>query len=347
MLVNLKTNIKIGNNLKRVKPSKDLVRKLYWDNSKTLQEIADISGYKNISSISIKMKNWNIPTRTSEETCMIKYGVKNSFLIEEVKEKIKKTNLEKFGVENPMQNDKIKEKKKQTCLDKYGVEYPIQNDEIKEKAIKNQKNIMNNQEYYTSIDKRKETCLEKYGVEYYFQKHIKNYDIWNNFDKFCNWIKNSKNDLKRKITSQDIVNFFNVGIDTAIIKLHTLDNIKYLQKYYRINTSYLELIVENWIKQNTSAVYERNKKYDFLINKNGNMMQLDFFFPELKIAVEVNDNWSHSTRFKVKKGMDPDEGKNYEQIKSNLCKANGIKLIHLWEDDIDNIDIILGDLIGK
>lgn len=81
-----------------------------------------------------------------------KYGVDNIFQIEQIKEKIKETNIEKYGVENPQQNIDIKNKTEETNLKKYGVRNPFQSEMIKEKI--------------------KETNIEKYGVEHSSQSDI-------------------------------------------------------------------------------------------------------------------------------------------------------------------------------
>ena len=53
-----------------------------------------------------------------KNTCTKKYGkgITNVFQAEEVKEKIKQTNLEHHGCEYPMQNEEIQNKSKTTCL---------------------------------------------------------------------------------------------------------------------------------------------------------------------------------------------------------------------------------------
>ena len=80
-----------------------------------------------------------------EDTCTKKYGkgIINAFQAEEVKEKIKQTNLEHHGCENVMQNKEIQDKIKNTNLERYGCENAMQCKEIQDKA--------------------KATCQEKYG----------------------------------------------------------------------------------------------------------------------------------------------------------------------------------------
>lgn len=79
------------------------------------------------------------------ETNLKKYGVKNVYQAESIKEKIKQTNFRKYGVENYAKTNECKEKTKSTCLKKYGVEHSFQSENNKIKS--------------------KETSLKKYGVE--------------------------------------------------------------------------------------------------------------------------------------------------------------------------------------
>jgi len=75
---------------------------------------------------------------------------------ENIKEKLKKTNLERYGVENIYQSEKIKEKIKNTNLIRYGYTNPFLNPDTL-------LNIHN---------KLKKTNLERNGYEYPFQDKI-------------------------------------------------------------------------------------------------------------------------------------------------------------------------------
>jgi hypothetical protein len=72
-----------------------------------------------------------------EETCFKKYGVKNSLLNIEIKNKANKTIQEKYGVEYPSQNKEIQDKIIETNIQKFGYKNPMQNEEIAEKSCKN------------------------------------------------------------------------------------------------------------------------------------------------------------------------------------------------------------------
>lgn len=67
----------------------------------------------------------------TEQTNLEKYGTKNVFQSEEIKDKIKQTNLKKYGVEHPSQDEKIMGKMHKTMIDKYGVKTALQSSEFK------------------------------------------------------------------------------------------------------------------------------------------------------------------------------------------------------------------------
>lgn len=84
-----------------------------------------------------------------ENTVLEKYGTKNVFQSEKIKDKIKETNIEKYGETHHMKVDKIKEKAKNTMVEKYGIKYAFHSDE--------------------SFEKIRKTCLERYGSEFPLQ----------------------------------------------------------------------------------------------------------------------------------------------------------------------------------
>ena len=123
-----------------------------------------------------------------EDTCTKKYGkgIINVFQAEEVKEKIKNTNLERYSCENPMQNEEIRNKEIQTLREKYG-EGIINISQVKEiqEKIKNTnlerygcEYAMQNEEIQNKV---KATNLERHGVEHVMQ----NEEIKNKAKKSC------------------------------------------------------------------------------------------------------------------------------------------------------------------
>jgi hypothetical protein len=102
--------------------------------------------YEDCCSIECRYKLRN---RHLQENLQKRYGVKNVFQVDTVKEKIQNTSLERYNVKNPGWNDSARKQRISTNIEKYGCEYTTQADEVKAKS--------------------KETCLKKYGVEYSLQ----------------------------------------------------------------------------------------------------------------------------------------------------------------------------------
>lgn len=112
-----------------------------------------------------------------------KYGTDNPFQCEEVKNKLKKTNLQKYGNEIPNKNSaqvkKIKdtkknrygsenynnsEKAKDTCIERYGVSNPNKLESVRDKIKQTRINKYGTNSY-CNIQKSKNTMILKYGVE--------------------------------------------------------------------------------------------------------------------------------------------------------------------------------------
>lgn len=55
--------------------------------------------------------------------------------------------------------------------------------------------------------------------------------------------------------------------------------------------------------------------------------ELDIVIPEIKLALEFNGIWYHSTEAGTPSG--------YHLMKTELCEAQNYRLIHIWEDEWD------------
>lgn len=107
-----------------------------------------------------------------EETTMERYGVKNAFESEDIRNKIKEANIQKYGTAAPAQTEEIKKKREATTMERYGVKHISQLPSMQQKAKEAVKekygcdNVFQNKEIQ---EKSKETMLLKYGVEYSMQ----------------------------------------------------------------------------------------------------------------------------------------------------------------------------------
>lgn len=93
------------------------------------------------------------------------------------------------------------------------------------------------------------------------------------------------------------------------------------RKCYPIrNNSKIELDIKNFLTLNGIQFINHDKK-----TLNG--LEIDILIPELNIGIEVNGNYWHSELFGGK-------SKEYHINKSILANKKGVKLIHIFEDEI-------------
>jgi NADH:ubiquinone oxidoreductase subunit E len=242
---------------------------------------------------------------------MNKYGVENPFQLEEVKNKIKKFNIEQYGFDNVSKSSIIKEKKRQTfnnnlltnlnfisdinnkkiitSIKKYGTTHPTQSNEIKNRI--------------------KETQIKKYN-NHNTRQHLSNssIDIFNDIDKL-------------KVFMQDK----SASEAAAILGYHFSEIYKKCKKY---NISYvkkykIEGELENFLIQNNIKFIKNDRK--IIAPK-----EVDFYLPDYKIAIEIHGLYWHSYEILSSKRID---GKYYHKNKYDLSIKNGIELIQIFEDE--------------
>jgi len=197
--------------------------------------------------------------------------------------------------------------------------------ERKEKISKT-KNLYTLEKKQSIEDKRKNTNLKKYGVKFQSQrpevksivgeKLTKRYlsqDIINKLnDK--NWLY-QEYIIKNRCAS-DIANELNVYYGTVI---------EYCKKYeFKIQQNYQESLPQKQIYEFIKGFYKRQILYNDREILNGK--ELDIYIPELKFAIEYNGLFYHSF---IDKSI---ENKNKHLNKTNLCHENGIRLLHVRED---------------
>lgn len=193
-----------------------------------------------------------------------RYGVINPFQSEEVKEKIKKSNLAKYGFEYASQSEQVKEKARQTSLEKFGATNYTQTDEYKVRV--KQTNL---QRYGVEWahqakevrDKVTKTMLERYGVEYCSQSPIIQAKLRETF--------------LRKYGVEHALKFKEFGqkaIDTK-------------RKNHTFNTSSIEKSFEQYLRSKYEIKTQyQSELYPFLC---------DFYIPSLDLYIEINGTWTH------------------------------------------------------
>ena len=269
----------------------------------------------------------SIGVEKAKETLKRKYGVSNPSQLDSVKEKRKNTFLEKYGVDNPAKSQEVKEKIKNTNIEKYGVSCTLQNENIKSKALKT--NIekfgsdccLANKEIRQKIEN---TNIERYGVKYPSQnKEISSKQL----------IAKRKNlETHRQYISEEILknrNFTFSKISPLLFEVTcSCGNTFKWTKYKYISEEYFSYIP--YCKH--CATLGKSSYEDKLLEilKNQNVLkndrsvltpkELDFYFPDKKLAIEFDGIFWHK-----------DSQKTLEKYEA--LKEKGIRLINIFEHE--------------
>jgi len=261
-----------------------------------------------------------------EKTNIEKYGVKNVFQSNAIKEKSKNTIKEKYGVDNISQSKDIKNKKIKTFLNKYGTKYALSSDIIKQKTkntVKEKYGVNNISQLDIIKSRKEETCLKNYGVKIIsqhkeFKKNINNTILkklkkkYNNlvdikgddFIFYCEKCQKNFNIYKKAFYSR-----LNLNVNNICTICNPIGS---------IHSSCMESDIFNLINNNTNNKILKNDKT--LIKP----YELDIYIPELKLAFEFNGLFWHNEN---------NIGASYHLNKTEKCESKGVQLIHIWEDD--------------
>jgi len=233
-----------------------------------------------------------------EKRAMKLFGVKNAFQSTVVKQKIRTTNLSKYGVDNPMKSEKFKRYEPRTS---------------------------------ESLEKAKNTNFEKYGAITFSAsdlgklqikrssfKHY--YPTWEKYVEHLNQIH-----LTPKFTNLDIMvnstNKFECNIDKTIFESSELspccptcekNHTDCRSEFEREFCMFLDSI---------GLSYKTNKRF----TENEKTYELDIFFPELKIGIELNGLYWHSEL--------NGKGRLYHLNKLKFFNTLGYRVIQIIEDE--------------
>ena len=243
-------------------------------------------------------------------TVIEKYGVDNIAKLEETKIKQEETNLKKWGYKSTFQNKEVQKRWKNNIKNKWGVEHVFQLKSIK--------------------DKSRNTSLNKWGVEHFvqsgeykeklldmgFSDKLREVYIKKHFEKYSELGLEFISVDNRILTLKDKCGHeFNVHYDS--LKRRIENGYEYCTICNPINSgqSQEEKLIIDWLKELGLEVIERDRSLG---------IELDIFIPHLRIAIEYNGLYWHSELYK---------DKSYHLNKTEICNKNGIRLIHIWEDN--------------
>lgn len=222
-------------------------------------------------------------TEKRKKTNLERYGSEYTVSSDKVINKIKKKNQEKYGTDYPLQNKGILDKTKTTLLETHDVDNPMFIQEFKTKMVNTKRK--RGKAIEDSGYVRVDTLIDSFGQGWYKQKVV------------------------------DIV-VFN-GVD--YIKTAELPKIiDYYKNRNEGNRSGLE-------KQVNDYLFQSFPSETIVVNKKATIppYELDFYFPNKKVAIEINGTFYHSTL--------GGKGKDYHLTKTELCASKGIRLIHIFE----------------
>jgi hypothetical protein len=116
-------------------------------------------------------------------------------------------------------------------------------------------------------------------------------------------------------------------------KTHETNLERYGNNWYHNTTSKEEEAVKLQIVERFPSLELIHGRYGIIRRPgSGGLMQLDFYFPELNLAIEYNGIYHHD---KAAYRQDLKDGTEFsrEALKDRLCREKSIDLIHIWSDD--------------
>lgn len=229
-----------------------------------------------------------------KQTSQKKWGVDNYSKTAEFLEKAKKTSLKKWGVDSFTKTPEFLEKSKKTSLANWGVEFPTQSSIIKEKI--------------------KQTNFNRWGVSHIFEY-------------------NEYRDSSFKISSHSNYISYEEGLNVFMCDSgHAHEFTISTDDYYGRTKSGNKLCTVCCPISDTSSLKEK-EIFEFIESHYSGQiirgyrpdkLEIDIYLPELGLGFEFNGLWWHSSKYKEKA---------YHRKKTQHFKDQGIRIIHLWEDD--------------
>jgi len=238
-------------------------------------------------------------TRTAE-TNLEKYGCVSPALNPDIAAKIAATNLAKFGHAHPWANTEVRKNIAETMFARYGAKHAQQNKEVQQQT--------------------KQTCLARYGVEHVGQvpefqtkliaaRRKKQYtpETFKLLDDFT-WLQEQN---KHGLTIGDIAKTLGILPGQLNKRFH-----RYGLTIFRHYLSSIERQLSEHYGSLGILVETRDRK--IIAPK-----EIDIYFPDFKLGVEVNGSYYHSERFQ--------KDKLYHLKKTEAAQEAGIQLLHFWD----------------
>ena len=251
-----------------------------------------------------------------QATNLKKYGCKYGLENRDVILKREATMGKKYGVENISQVDGISEKKQETCLKNYGSKWFLERSDLIKKCINNKYGVDNVQQVTEIADKSSCTKMDNF------------YELLLESTRFegkvtPSFSKEEYNGTCRKY--KFICNVCKLEFEYEL----RWDRIPRCPVCYK-SSSVFEKDVSKYVKSilPTASVIENTKSV------LANNYELDIYIPSKNIAIECNGLFWHGE-------VGGNKNKNYHLLKTIECESKGIHLIHIFEDEWNNKNLII------
>lgn len=250
-----------------------------------------------------------------QDTCTARYGDTNALKNPAIFDKVKSTNLDRYGSENPMQSIAVKQKQQQTNLDRYGVVHTLSSPKIREK-IKTTLLDLYGVDHIWKLpsvrDKIKHNFVNRTGYNHPNQQHLPTLVINQLSDK--NWLTHQHHELQKTLTQ--ISRELNVSGPSLIQQYCNKLGVG-THRYYKSD------------KEEQLVKFIRSVYPDLYIHTSDRTLisplELDIYIPSLQLAIEFNGNHWHSEL--------QGKHKQYHLTKTNKCEEQGVRLVHIFENE--------------
>lgn len=283
-----------------------------------------------------KITAWNRDHYNS--TCSVQCAAKNP----ERNKKIKETNLNRYGVENTFKIIEVKQKSIESIKMKkrnYKCLYCGKNTGIKKFCSEKCKlQYKLDGKSYNNRKQAKQTCIKKFNGKMNAGAWKTRRNRIETFEKEHNCTSTNKLYAKYGQCIK-VLNLPKIMINRQNSAISN-DYLPIIQKFVdNYNISNVRSSVEDIIISDLKKIY--NGEIVHNTRKIIKPLELDIYIPDLKLAIEYNGTYWHSSKCNIYH--------NYHLNKSLLCREKGIRLIHLYEFEsyTTQIELIKNLILGN
>ena len=316
----------VVDNTDRNELEKDVV--LFSKGELSLQDLSIIYGvfHKDVKKLAIRLLGedfinglWKESKKHRQrKTTEMLYGVSHTSVIPEVREKRIKTTVERYGVENAMKNDEVKKRCQLSNLKNNGHMYACQ--KVNEERWRSGFiSLLGEDDRWLKVLNHEDFSLPYHRDFALGDLNTTVLPIFELYVKLNGEKVKYPHDVifspRIKFDKKYIKDLSEKGLVAVIIEFNSKSDfeIKILKYLDELNVGYVE---------NTRS-------------QLGNL-EIDFYIPSLKVGIEVNPTYTHSSNEyalgRCMRGQSKD--KYYHYSKYELAMDKGIKLIQLYEWDL-------------